>query len=146
VGFFTLPLAKTFQKVVSVDANFAATRDLYANAEAADVTIISHNEHAEEFLRKTEEKPDFVVLDPPRAGLGAQVAEKLAELGAAEIVYLSCDPSTLARDLAVLTSSPRKPKEIVGPRIRYEIAEMHLFDLFPQTFHIETLVRLRRVL
>jgi 23S rRNA (uracil1939-C5)-methyltransferase len=146
VGFFTLPLAKTFQKVVSVDANLAATRDLYANAEAADVTIISHNEHAEEFLRKTEEKPDFVVLDPPRAGLGAQAAEKLAELGAAEIVYLSCDPSTLARDLAVLTSSPRKPKEIVGPRIRYEIAEMHLFDLFPQTFHIETLVRLRRVL
>jgi len=145
VGFFTLPLAKTFQKVVSVDANLAATRDLYANAEIAGVTIISHNEHAEEFLKKTEEKPDFVVLDPPRAGLGAEAAEKLAELGAKEIVYLSCDPSTLARDLAVLTGSPRKPKEITGPSIRYEITEMHLFDLFPQTFHIETLVRLRRV-
>ena len=145
VGFFTLPLAKTFQKVVSVDANLAATRDLYANAEAASVTITSHNEHAEEFLKKTEERPDFVILDPPRAGLGAVAAEKLAELGAAEIVYLSCDPSTLARDLAVLTGSPRKPKEIVGPTIRYEITEMHLFDLFPQTFHIETLVRLRRV-
>jgi len=131
--------------VVSVDANLAATRDLYANAEGADVSITSHNEHAEDFLKKTTEKPDFVVLDPPRAGLGAQAAEKLAELGAAEIVYLSCDPSTLARDLAVLTNSPRKPKEIVGPKIRYEISEMHLFDLFPQTFHIETLVRLRRV-
>jgi 23S rRNA (uracil1939-C5)-methyltransferase len=145
VGFFTLPLAKTFEKVVSVDANLAATRDLYANAEIAGVTIVSHNEHAEEFLKKTEEKPDFVVLDPPRAGLGAEAAEKLAELGAKEIVYLSCDPSTLARDLAVLTGSPRKPKEITGPSIRYEITEMHLFDLFPQTFHIETLVRLRRV-
>ena len=144
VGFFTLPLAKTFQKVVNVDANLAATRDLYANAEMAGVTITAHNEHVEEFLRKTEEKPDFVVLDPPRAGLGAEAAEKLAELGAKEIVYLSCDPSTLARDLAVLTGSPRKPKEITGPSIRYEIAEMHLFDLFPQTFHIETLVRLRR--
>jgi 23S rRNA (uracil1939-C5)-methyltransferase len=144
VGFFTLPLAKSFQRVVSVDANLAATRDLYANAEIAGVTIISHNDHAEEFLKKTAEKPDFVVLDPPRAGLGAQAAEKLAELGAKEIVYLSCDPSTLARDLAVLTGSPRKPKEIAGPSIRYEIAEMHLFDLFPQTFHIETLVRLRR--
>jgi len=53
-------------------------------------------------------------------------------------VYLSCDPSTLARDLAVLTSSPRKPKEITAPSIRYEITEMHAFDLFPQTFHIET--------
>jgi 23S rRNA (uracil1939-C5)-methyltransferase len=145
VGFFTLPLAKTFQKVVSVDANLAATRDLYANAEIAAVTILSHNEHAEEFLKKTEEKPDFVLLDPPRAGLGAEAAEKLAELGAKEIVYLSCDPSTLARDLAVLTGSPRKPKEITGPSIRYEITEMHLFDLFPQTFHIETLVRLQRV-
>jgi len=145
VGFFTLPLAKTFQKVVSVDANLAATRDLYANAEVAGVTIVSHNEHAEEFLKKTEEKPEFVVLDPPRAGLGAEAAEKLAELGANEIVYLSCDPSTLARDLAVLTGSTRKPKEITGPSIRYEITEMHLFDLFPQTFHIETFVRLRRV-
>jgi 23S rRNA (uracil1939-C5)-methyltransferase len=145
VGFFTLPLAKTFERVVSVDANLAATRDLYANAEIAGVTIVSHNEHMEEFLKKTEEKPEFVVLDPPRAGLGAETAEKLAELGAQEIVYLSCDPSTLARDLAVLTGSPRKPKEITGPSIRYEITEMHLFDLFPQTFHIETLVRLRRV-
>jgi 23S rRNA (uracil1939-C5)-methyltransferase len=145
VGFFTLPLARTFQKVVSVDANLAATRDLYANAEIAGVTIVSHNEHAEEFLKKTEEKPDFVVLDPPRAGLGAEAAAKLAELGTREIVYLSCDPSTLARDLAVLTGSPRKPEEITGPSIRYEITEMHLFDLFPQTFHIETLVRLRRV-
>jgi 23S rRNA (uracil1939-C5)-methyltransferase len=145
VGFFTLPLAKAFEKVVSVDANLAATRDLYANAEAAGVSITSHNEHAEDFLKKTTEKPDFVVLDPPRAGLGAQAAEKLAELGAAEIVYLSCDPSTLARDLAVLTGSPRKPKEIIGPKIRYEISEMHLFDLFPQTFHIETLVRLRNL-
>jgi 23S rRNA (uracil1939-C5)-methyltransferase len=145
VGFFTLPLARAFQRVVSVDANLAATRDLYANAEAAGVTITSHHEHAEEFLKKTDERPDFVILDPPRAGLGSEAAEKLAELGAKEIVYLSCDPSTLARDLAVLTGSPRKPKEITGPSIRYEITEMHLFDLFPQTFHIETFVRLRRL-
>jgi 23S rRNA (uracil1939-C5)-methyltransferase len=145
VGFFTLPLAKAFQKVVSVDANLAATRDLYANAEAAGVSITLHNEHVEEFLGKTEEKPDFVILDPPRAGLGAEAAEKLAELGAKEIVYLSCDPSTLARDLAVLTGSPRKRKEITGPNVRYEITEMHLFDLFPQTFHIEAFVRLRRL-
>jgi 23S rRNA (uracil1939-C5)-methyltransferase len=99
----------------------------------------------EEFLKKTEEQPDFVVLDPPRAGLGAEAAEKLADLGAKEIVYLSCDPSTLARDLAVLTGSPRKPKEIPGPNIRYKITEMQLFDLFPQTFHIETFVRLQRM-
>jgi 23S rRNA (uracil1939-C5)-methyltransferase len=144
VGFFTLPLAKAFNKVVSVDANLAATRDLYANAESAGVTITSHNEHAEEFLRKTQERPDFVSLDPPRAGLGAGAAAALAALGAPEIAYLSCDPSTLARDLAVLTGSAKKKDGDVAPAVRYEISEMHLFDLFPQTFHIETLVRLRR--
>ena len=144
VGFFTLPLAKTFNKVVSVDANLAATRDLYANAESAGVTITSHNEHAEEFLRKTKERPDFVSLDPPRAGLGAGAAAALAALGAPEIAYLSCDPSTLARDLAVLTGSTKKKDGDGTPAVRYEISEMHLFDLFPQTFHIETLVRLRR--
>jgi len=145
VGFFTLPLAKAFTKVVSVDANLAATRDLLANAELAKVAVASRNEHAEEFLQKTDEKPELVVLDPPRAGLGARAAKDLADRGASEIVYLSCDPSTLARDLAVLINSARKPKEIDAPSNGYEITEMHLFDLFPQTFHIEALVRLRRV-
>jgi 23S rRNA (uracil1939-C5)-methyltransferase len=145
VGFFTLPLAKTFSKVVSVDANLAATRDLRTNAEAAGVSIVSHNEHAEEFLKKEQEKPDLVVLDPPRSGLGAEVAALLANLGAPEIAYLSCDPSTLARDLAIFTGSERKAATKVEPAHRYEIAQLDLFDLFPQTFHIETLVRLRIV-
>jgi len=143
VGFFTLPLTRAFKRVVSVDANLAATRDLHVNAENAGAQVISHNEHAEEFLRKTSEKPDFVVLDPPRSGLGADAAGKLAALNAAGIVYLSCDPSTLARDLAVLTGS-KKSGAGEGAAIRYEISEMHLFDLFPQTYHIETLVRLKR--
>jgi 23S rRNA (uracil1939-C5)-methyltransferase len=155
VGFFTLPLARAFERVVSVDANLAATRDLFANAKTAGLEVISHNEHAEEFLKKTDEKPDFVVLDPPRSGLGAEAAAALARLGAPEIAYLSCDPATLARDLAVLTGSAKKsaPAPMSGTEIpaspsamtRYEITEMHMFDLFPQTFHIETLVRLRRV-
>src|ERR1700748_1854963 len=150
VGFFTLPLAKTFNKVISVDANLAATTDLYANAETAGVTVTSHNEHAEEFLRKTQGKPDLVALDPPRAGLGVGAASALSALGAPEIAYLSCDPSTLARDLAILTGAAKKKSDEKNEAkndtaSRYEIAEVHLFDLFPQTFHIETLVRLRRV-
>jgi 23S rRNA (uracil1939-C5)-methyltransferase len=145
VGFFTLPLARAFRRVTTVDANLAATHDLRVNAENAGVQVTSHNERAEEFLGKTQEKPDFVALDPPRAGLGAEAAAKLAKLGSPEIAYLSCDPSTLARDLAVLTGSQKKQDDVPAGRPRYEVSSMDLFDLFPQTFHIETLVRLRRI-
>jgi len=143
VGFFTLPLAKAFGKVVSVDANLAATRDMKTNTEEANVEVVTHVEHAEEFLQKEQETPDFVMLDPPRAGLGAETAARLANLGAPEIAYLSCDPATLARDLAVLTRSGTKTE--LTPAHQYEITELQVFDLFPQTFHIETLVRLRKV-
>jgi 23S rRNA (uracil1939-C5)-methyltransferase len=145
VGFFTLPLTKSFSKVVGVDANLAATRDLRQNAESAGSSVISENEHAEEFLKNQQETPDLIILDPPRAGLGAEAAARLASLGALAITYLSCDPATLARDLAVLTASDRKQETAVAPAHKYEIAEVHLFDLFPQTFHIETLVKLQRV-
>lgn len=145
VGFFTLPLAKQFGRVVSVDANLSATRDLRTNAENAGIPVVSHNAQTEEFLANTEDRPDFVVLDPPRFGLGENAARKLADLGALEIVYLSCDPSTLARDLAVLTQSPKFAAGGDLPKYKYEISGVDFFDLFPQTFHIETLVRLRRV-
>jgi len=145
VGFFTLPLAKAFSRVMSVDANLAATQDLRANVNDAGVEVVSENLHTEEFLKQFTERPDFVVLDPPRAGLGVDTAARLATLGAAEIAYLSCDPSTLARDLAVLMGSERRPQTALAPGHRYEISDVHLFDLFPQTYHIETLVKLRRV-
>ena len=145
VGFFTLPLTKAFQRVVSVDANLSATRNLRENADTADTTILSQHVQTEEFLKTTTEAPDFVVLDPPRAGLGQTSAQKLAELGPKEIAYLSCDPSTLARDLAILMHTPRKPAEVTTTAHHYEIQSMDFFDLFPQTYHIETLVRLRRI-
>ncbi|HLK05408.1 MAG TPA: 23S rRNA (uracil(1939)-C(5))-methyltransferase RlmD [Candidatus Acidoferrum sp.] len=143
VGFFSLPLAKTFERVISVDANLSATRDLHSNAGAAGLTITSHNLHTEEFLKKFDEKPDLVVLDPPRAGLGQATSAKLAELNAPEIVYLSCDPSTLARDLAVFLQTERMPAGAKPKAAPYEIASIELFDLFPQTHHVETLVHLR---
>lgn len=143
VGFFTIPLARSFGKVYGVDANLAAIRDLRTNAEAAGLAVVSENEHAEKFLKQFAEKPDLVVLDPPRAGLGASTAAALASVGSPEIVYLSCDPATLARDLAVFTQSSRLPQGLRADGPRYEISEMHAFDLFPQTYHIESLVRLR---
>jgi 23S rRNA (uracil1939-C5)-methyltransferase len=143
VGFFSLPLAKSFDRVISVDANLAATRDLRTNAEAAGMAITSHNLHTEEFLKQFAEKPDLIILDPPRSGLGQAASAKLAELQAPEIVYLSCDPSTLARDLAVLLQTERMPGGAKPNSPAYEISSIQLFDLFPQTHHIEALVHLR---
>jgi 23S rRNA (uracil1939-C5)-methyltransferase len=77
-------------------------------------------------------KPDFILVDPPRAGLGQKVAKRLAATEASQIIYVSCDPATLARDLRILLDSG------------YKIERIHLADLFPQTFHIESIVRLAR--
>jgi len=78
------------------------------------------------------EKPDLVVVDPPRTGLGPETTSLLGEVGAPALVYVSCDPATLTRDLRAL----------IG--FGYAIRSITLVDLFPQTFHIETVVRLRR--
>ncbi len=71
-------------------------------------------------------------MDPPRAGLGAEITSALVEIGAPAITYVSCDPATFARDLRALLASG------------YSIESLTLADLFPQTFHLETVVHLRR--
>ena len=85
-----------------------------------------------DYLASLKDAPDFVVADPPRSGLGAAVTEQLLRLAPAQLVLVSCDPATLARDLAALTAGG------------YVIESMKLLDLFPQTFHMETIVRLVR--
>jgi 23S rRNA (uracil1939-C5)-methyltransferase len=131
VGLFSAPLAKRFEHVIAVEANPAATRDLEANVagmRAVEVRTAS----VERYLDRCKEKPDLVVLDPPRVGMEPSALAKLARLSPARITYVSCEPPTLARDLAVLCEKG------------YHISEVHLFDLFLQTFHMETVVRLRR--
>lgn len=137
VGLFTIPLARRFERVVGVESNPAAARDLQTNVEQSGVNAQQVNAEAASFLANWTETPELVVLDPPRAGVAPQALARLAQLAPAHITYLSCDPSTLARDLAPLTGSISEPGG-------YEISEIHLFDVFPQTYHIESLVRLRR--
>lgn len=136
VGLFTLPMARQFERVVSVEANPAAARDLQANIDESGVRAEAVNAEAEGFLAGCKETPDLVVLDPPRAGTTPRALARLIEIAPARIAYLSCDPSTLARDLSLLTGGASGP----GP---YEICEVHLFDVFPQTYHIESLAMLR---
>jgi 23S rRNA (uracil1939-C5)-methyltransferase len=131
VGFFTVALAKRFQQVVAVESNAAATRDLEANlGGSAGVRVVQRE--ATEAIAKFSEQPDLIVLDPPRTGVEKGAFEKVLAVGASEVRYLSCDPATLARDLSAMQ------------RHDYTLEQVHLFDLFPQTYHIETLALLRR--
>ncbi len=138
VGLFTLPLARQFGRVVAVESNEAALRDLQANLDSAGVTAEALALDVEKYLASCRESPDLVVLDPPRAGAGHAAIARLIALGPPRITYLSCDPATLARDLAALTGAP------LFNTAPYAITEMRLFDIFPQTYHIESLVRLEK--
>jgi 23S rRNA (uracil1939-C5)-methyltransferase len=129
VGLFSAPLAKRFEHVVAVEANPAAARDLEANVAGIGGVEV-RTADVERFLDRSKDRPDLVVLDPPRAGLEPSALAKLARLSPSRITYVSCEPPTLARDLAFLREKG------------YEISEVHLFDLFPQTFHMEAVVRL----
>ncbi|MBI3670929.1 MAG: 23S rRNA (uracil(1939)-C(5))-methyltransferase RlmD [Acidobacteria bacterium] len=140
VGLFTLPLAKRFERVVGVESDLAAARDLQANIEESKGNAQQVNAAVESLLTEWQERPDYVVLDPPRAGVSDGALRQLLRLGPPRLAYLSCDPATLARDLRVLTGGL---DPAAGPGA-YQIAEVHLFDLFPQTYHIESLVRLKR--
>jgi 23S rRNA (uracil1939-C5)-methyltransferase len=131
VGLFSLPLAKRFEKVTAVESGSAAVRDLVFNAGRAGLKIGAHVMNVDEFLMKLAETPDFVLADPPRTGLGKTVTSRLGLLGPAKMAVVSCDPATLARDLAALPG--------------YRIESIKLIDLFPQTFHIETIVHLAKV-
>ncbi|MGP8157769.1 MAG: 23S rRNA (uracil(1939)-C(5))-methyltransferase RlmD [Candidatus Acidiferrales bacterium] len=131
VGLFALPLAKRFSHVVAVESNPAAARDLEANARGSGALEI-RTADVEQFLGKYKGKPDLAVLDPPRAGLTLGAIARLAKAAPARITYVSCEPPTLGRDLKALCAAG------------YTIAEVRLFDLFPQTFHMEAVVKLHR--
>jgi len=131
VGLFSVHLAKLFETVVAVESNPAAARDLASNA-ASEGRIKIRNADVEQFLEKYRETPDLVVLDPPRTGLTTGMIGHLTRIAPPLITYVSCDPPTLARDLAAFDKGG------------YEISRVDLFDLFPQTFHIESVVRLSR--
>ncbi len=131
-GFLTLGLARRFTRVVAVEGDTASCADLVRNARRAGL----HNiEPCCEAAERAAAKgfgaiPDTVVLDPPRRGLARDGAAAICALRAARVVYLSCDPATLARDLALLCAGG------------YEVEAVRGFDLFPQTAHVEALATL----
>jgi len=124
VGLFSRILARQFTNVVAVEASKG---DLAVNLRGAGRLPVAAT--TVEFLRQAvleRDRPDLVVMDPPRAGVGAEVCALLARVRPSEIVYVSCDPTTLGRDLRTMIDSG------------YRLNHLHLVDMFPQTFHQET--------
>ena len=131
VGLFTVPLARRFPEVIAIEAGSGAVRDLRWNAERAGLANVhAEQQAAERFLRSLDQAPDFILLDPPRAGLGTDVTAELLRLRPPTITIVACDPVTLARDLRALVAAD------------YRIDRLTLVDLFPQTYHFETIARL----
>jgi len=144
VGLFSTALACNFRHIVSVESSQTAASDLQynlpINGEAVRAATEQYlKEQGDKgrvgkgaILPQLHHKPDVVVVDPPRGGLGDSVARALASLGAPQVTYVSCDPATLARDLV--------PLQAAG----YRVEEVHLVDLFPQTYHLESVVQFVR--
>ena len=130
-GLFSLPLARRFAAVTAVESGSEAARDLEFNAQRAGLPIRVQRAEVEVFLASCTHTPDFVLADPPRAGLGPAVVRHLIRLHPPVLVVVSCDPATLARDLAGLAAGG------------YRLEPLALVDLFPQTYHLESVARLR---
>ena len=131
-GTFTLPLARRCAFVSAVEAYGPAVRDLRRNLEIArlDNVDVIGGDAVREF---PEEGADVLVVDPPRSGLGEGAIELIADSGARDVAYVSCDPATLARDLRRFTDEGTFRAVSATP-----------VDLFPQTFHCETVAHLTR--
>ncbi|MGI8771232.1 MAG: 23S rRNA (uracil(1939)-C(5))-methyltransferase RlmD [Acidobacteriaceae bacterium] len=139
VGLFARALGSSFAQIVAVEGSPSSSHDLRRNLAGVRHHIAASS--TLQFLQaETRHKtfgrpalvPELIVVDPPRAGLGQPVCELLAHVKAREIVYVSCDPATLARDLQALLLSG------------YRLERLTLVDLFPQTFHLETVAVLVR--
>jgi 23S rRNA (uracil1939-C5)-methyltransferase len=131
-GLFARRLTSSFARVVAVESAPSVTQALAANLKGTTGSAV--RAATLDFLRRSHkgERPDLIVVDPPRTGLGAEITAQLAEIAAPALVYVSCDPATLARDLRALIASG------------YAMQSLTLADLFPHTFHIEAVVHLQR--
>ncbi|PRX70110.1 23S rRNA m(5)U-1939 methyltransferase [Nonomuraea fuscirosea] len=135
VGLFAAGLAEAVGPegaVFGLESEAAAVRDARANLRDLPQATVERGRVEEALDRFQIERADLVVVDPPRSGLGRDVVDRIASLEALRIVYVSCDPATLARDLAWL-----------GER-GYALSDLRAFDAFPMTHHVECVALLDR--
>ena len=135
-GTITLCLARKAGRVIGAEIVDAAIVDAKENAKRNEISnaefICADASEAAKYLKDSGIKPDVLVVDPPRKGLAPDVIDSIAEMNPERVVYVSCDPSTLARDLKIFAEKG------------YEMEKGEAFDLFPRTFHVETVCLLSR--
>ncbi|GAA1785221.1 class I SAM-dependent RNA methyltransferase [Streptomonospora arabica] len=134
-GLFTAALAESVGsegRVLGVESDAEAVRDARHNLRDMPWARVEHADTAAQLREWVDMRVDFAVLDPPRAGAGPVVARQLSELRNRRVAYVSCDPATLARDLAAFVEEG------------YELTGLRAFDSFPMTHHVECLAVLRR--
>jgi len=125
-GFFSIPVAQRSREVLGVESNRFAVRQGRLNANLNHIENIQFVERdVDSALKDAKIKPDLVLLNPPRTGCGKQTAERIAALNAPRVVYVSCNPSTFAREAAVFVKQG------------YNLERITLVDQFPNTYHIE---------
>jgi 23S rRNA (uracil1939-C5)-methyltransferase len=129
VGTFTLPLAEHFDNVVGIEAAGSSVRDLRRNLDENEL-YAGVMGGSVEYLLPNLRKAAHIVVDPPRAGLSDKARSALIAAEPRSIAYVSCDPSTLARDIKALKAAG------------YDLVSVTPFDMFPQTYHVETIAYL----
>jgi len=132
VGLFSAFMAPIAEKVIGVELSESACNDYAANLDEFD-NVELYVGSAEQILPGLKVKPNRVVVDPPRAGLERAALNAILAMAPEKIVYVSCDPSTLARDARLLTDGG------------YSIQGITPLDLFPQTFHVESIALFSKV-
>ncbi len=131
VGTFTLPIAERAGDVIAIEGTGSALRDLRSNLEDAELSAEVLGGDAARALEEAG-RFDLAVVNPPRAGMSPEVTAALIATGARRIVYVSCDPATLARDAKVLEANG------------LHLVSAQPIDLFPQTWHVETVALFER--
>jgi 23S rRNA (uracil1939-C5)-methyltransferase len=131
-GLFSAFLAPRCKQLTGIELSESACNDYAVNLEEFDHVAL-YVGAVEQVLPALEIKPDLVLVDPPRAGLDPYALAGLIKAEPAQIIYISCDPATLARDLALLITAG------------YSLKSVTPFELFPQTYHVETIVLMSRV-
>ncbi len=130
VGLFAVALAAAGHlEVTAVEGNRSSGSDLRRNARPHEPRIAAHVARVEEYLvsRRGRPAPAAVIVDPPRSGVSSEAIDGMIALAAPRVVYVSCDPATLARDARRLLDAG------------YRLSSIRAFDLFPNTPHVEAL-------